>query len=88
MAIGLQEVDNLKLSNYLEKLKDDNILGNKTIYKVEKELNLLYEENKGNINNSEYECDLVSTRIVQLLESDDFKLSVDYFKRIHKYLFD
>ena len=33
------------------------------------------------------ECDLVSTRIVQLLEEDNFELSVDYLLYIHKYLF-
>ena len=35
MAIGLQEVDNLKPSKYLEKLVIDNIEGNKSIYEVE-----------------------------------------------------
>ena len=35
----------------------------------------------------EFECDLVSTRIVQLLEEDNFELSVDYIKYIHEYLF-
>ena len=35
----------------------------------------------------EFECDLVSTRIVQLLEEDNFELSVDCIKNIHKYLF-
>ena len=30
---------------------------------------------------------MVSTRIVQLLEKDNFELSVDYIKYIHKYLF-
>ena len=35
----------------------------------------------------EYECDLVSTRIVQLLNMDNFELSIDYIKNIHEYLF-
>ena len=30
---------------------------------------------------------LVSTRIVELLEEDNFELSVDYIKYIHEYLF-
>ena len=34
MAIGLQEVDNLKPSKYLEKLVSDNIDGNLTIEEV------------------------------------------------------
>ena len=34
MAIGLQEVDNLKPSKYLEKLLQENVTGEKTIYEV------------------------------------------------------
>ncbi len=89
MAIGLQEVDDLKPSKFLEDLLKENVIGEKTIYEVEHELKQYYVE-KG-INDSttqdEYECDLVSTRIVQLLEEDSFELSVDYIKYIHEYLF-
>ena len=38
MAIGLQEEDSLKPSKYLEKLLQENVTGEKTIYEVEKEL--------------------------------------------------
>ena len=89
MAIGLQEVDNLKPSKYLEELVSDNINGIKSIYEVEKELKKYYSEkdlNDKKIEN-EYECDLVSTRIVQLLGDNNFELSIDYIKYIHKYLF-
>src|SRR5574344_2385158 len=88
MAIGLQEVDNLKPSKYLEKLLQDNITGELSIYEVENELKNYYvnKENK-QVNQNELECDFVSTRIVQLLEQDNFELSVDYFKYIHKFLF-
>ena len=37
MAIGLQEVDNLKPSKYLEKLLEEEVEGNVTIKEVEKE---------------------------------------------------
>ena len=37
MAIGLQEVDNLKPSKYLEKLLEEEVEGNLTIKEVEKE---------------------------------------------------
>ena len=89
MAIGLQEVDNLKPSKYLEKLVDDNINGKKTIYEVEDELKKYYLERnlKDKKIEEEYECDLVSTRIVQLLNMDNFELSIDYIKNIHEYLF-
>ena len=89
MAIGLQEVDNLKPSKYLEKLIQENITGKKTIYEVEKELKEYYTEKEKNndINYNEFECDLVSTRIVELLQEDSFELSIDYLKYVHKYLF-
>ena len=89
MAIGLQEVDNLKPSKYLEQIKEKNVLGELSIEKVEKSLKEYYveKEKQNNINHSELECDFVSMRIVELLEKDDFELSVDYLKYIHKYLF-
>ncbi len=89
MAIGLQGVDNLKPSKYLEKLLEENVEGNLTIEEVEKELRGYYieKENKNEINHNELECDFVSTRIVELLNEDKFELSVDYLKYVHKFLF-
>lgn len=89
MAIGLQEVDNLKPSKYLEKLVLENINGKKTVYEVEQKLKEYYiEKSKINdVNENELECDLVATRIVELLQEDNFELSVSYLKYIHKYLF-
>ena len=89
MAIGLQEVDNLKPSKYLEKLLAKNIEGNLTMEEVEKELREYYieKENKNEINHNELECDFVSARIVELLDEDKFELSVDYLKYVHQFLF-
>ena len=89
MAIWLQEVDNLKPSKYLKKLLKQNVIGEKIIYEVENELKTYYEEKDKSDKTiqDEYECDLVSTRIVKLFELDIFELSVDYIKYIHKYLF-
>ena len=89
MAIGLQEVDNLKPSKYLEKLLEENVSGNLTIKQVEEELREYYieKDKKQELNHTELECDFVSTRIVELLQIDNFELSVDYLKYIHKYLF-
>lgn len=91
MAIGLQEVDNLKPSKYLEKLLKENVEGNLTIEEVEEELREYYNEKKYYDNkyfkNGELECDFVSTRIVELLNEDKFELSVDYLKYVHKFLF-
>ena len=89
MAIGLQQVDNLKPSKYLEQIKGKNILGELTIKGVEQSLREYYtiKEKQKAINHNELECDFVSMRIVELLEQDNFDLSVDYLKYIHKYLF-
>ena len=89
MAIGLQQVDNLKPSKYLEQIKEKNILGELTIKEVEQSLKEDYttKEKQKDINHNELECDFVSMRIVELLNQDNFKLSVDYLKYIHKYLF-
>ena len=89
MAIGLQQVDNLKPSKYLEQIREKNILGELTIKEVEKSLREYYttKEKQKDINHNELECDFVSMRIVELLEQDNFELSVDYLKYIHKYLF-
>ena len=89
MAIGLQEVDNLKPSKYLEKLLEEEVDGNLTIEEVEKELREYYieKENKNEVNHNELECDFVSARIVELLNKDNFNLSVDYLKYVHKFLF-
>ena len=89
MAIGLQQVDNLKPSKYLEQISKMNILGELTIEEVEQSLREYYttKEQPKDINLNELECDFVSMRIVELLSIDNFELSVDYLKYIHKYLF-
>ena len=80
MAIGLQKVDDLTPSKYLEKLVSNNIDGNLTIEDVEKELRQYYSQKGNKINYNELECDFVSARIVELLNEDRFELSVDYLK--------
>ena len=89
IAIGLQEVDNLKPSKYLENLMQENILGKKTIYEIEYELKYYYleKEQRNEVDYDEFDCDFVSTRIVQLLSEDHFELSIEYIKYIHQYLF-
>ena len=89
MAIGLQKVDNLKPSKYLEKLLEENIIGKLSLEQVKNELRRYYieKEKKNEVNHNELECDFVSARIVELLNEDKFELSVDYIKYIHEYLF-
>ncbi len=89
MAIGLQEVDNLKPSNYLETLLSENVKGEISIEDVKKSLRSYYQEKETNgiFDENEFECDFVSTRIVELLNQNNFELSVDYYKYVHRYLF-
>ncbi len=89
MAIGLQLVDNLKPSNYLKELSVDNIYGKKSLKEIELELKNYYTKKmkEESIDSSEYECDLVSTRIVKLLQDNKFELSIDFIKKIHNFLF-
>ena len=89
MVIGLQEVDNLKPSKYLKEIIKKNILGELTIKEVEQSLREYYVEKgkQDSINHNELECDFVSMRIVELLDKNNFELSVGYLKYIHKYLF-
>ena len=73
MAIGLQEVDNLKPSKYLEEISKKNILGELTIKEVEQSLREYYVEKgkQDSINHNELECDFVSMRIVELLDKNN-----------------
>lgn len=89
MAIGLQEVDKLKPSKYFKKLVDENLNGNFTIEQVEKELREYYieKDKKQEINHSEYECDFVSLRIMQIIQNNMFFLTIDFYRYIHYYLF-
>lgn len=86
IAIGLQLVDNLHPSKYFKNIIRDHINGEKTLIEIEDDLNKYYKKQEV-LNREELECDLVSTRIVKLLEDDYFELSLDYFKKIHKVLF-
>lgn len=74
MAIGLQQVDGLTPSSYLKELVTKNIEGKISNYEVEESLHNYYKTknlNDKKISN-ERECDLVSTRIVELLNDNSF----------------
>lgn len=89
LAIGLQQVDNLIPSKYMQNLISESINENLDNQTLEKLIQKYYESQdmeKSNIL-EEKECDLVSLRIVELLENNNFELSIDFIKEIHKYLF-
>ena len=83
IAVGLNQVDDLKPSEELKKLAYDNINNIKTYVEVENELHKYYSK-ADKINKSEYECDLVSLKIVELLDNSSFNLTINTLKNIHK----
>ena len=85
-GIGLNQVDGLKPSEYLIDLAQKNIEGEIDTEEVKQMLAEYYEDNVEK--NRYYECDIVSTRIVELLEQGCFTFSPQMLKSIHKYLFD
>jgi hypothetical protein ELI_1935 len=77
----------LKPSEELKKLAYENINNIKTYVEVEDELHKYYSKSD-KINKSEYECDLVSLKIVELLDNSSFNLTVNALASIHKELFE
>ena len=70
ISIGLNKVDGLEPSNYLIKLTKDSIEGRKSYKEIEEDLNKYYKNI--NLNDDKLvanrECDIVSTRIMEILE--------------------
>ena len=89
IAIGLNKVDNLTPSKYLKELIEKSINGENSYKEIETQL-YKYYENKDLTKKEERdtrECDIVSTRIAELLEDGSFTFSPIYLKSIHRYIF-
>jgi len=90
IAVGLQKVDHLEPSEYLRELAKKNVVGQISNREVEGLLYKYYSIENGNVKTADRrvcECDIVSNRIVELLETDGFLLQPSTLKSIHKYLF-
>lgn len=87
LAIHLNSFDGLKPSTYLEKLINKYIDGKITIFQLECLLEDYYKTLGIIADKSEKECDIVSSRIIDLLDKNDFIFSVDTLNTIHRYLF-
>ena len=85
IGVGLNQVDDLKPSNYFYKAISES----KTYNDIEEKLQKYYE--KQDLSSpqirAEKECDLVATRIAQILEENHFQMSPAALKVIHKKLF-
>jgi fido (protein-threonine AMPylation protein) len=87
-AIGLQEVDGLKPSNYLIEIAKANIQGDITIDEVKQRLQRYYEEMPVKDAEHTEEADKVSARITELLAEKTFHFSPLELQDIHRRLFE
>lgn len=88
-AIGLQDVDGLKPSEYLLDAARQNIEGNITIEEVKNLLDTYYKSKSGReaAEQRTEEADKVSARIAGMLTEQTFNFSPDYLIQIHRRLF-
>lgn len=89
-AIGLQDVDGLKTSEYLIETAREHIEGNITIGEADKRIHSYYEERKdrNEIEDDTREADIVSVRIAKLLGEKTFQFSPVEWQNIHRKLFE
>lgn len=89
-AIGLQDVDGLKISNYLLDTAKEHIEGKISIDEAQKRIQSYYEkrENRITTENNTKEADIVSTRIAQVLGEKTFQFSPAEWFTIHRRLFE
>ena len=88
-AIGLQDVDGLKTSDYLKQTAKRNIEGDITIDQVQKLITSYYNarENR-NADSSQIEADKASANIAKILKEKTFAFSLPGFVSIHRRIFD
>ncbi len=88
IAFGLQDVDGLKPSKYMQELSEEHIQGKKTYQEVQNEITSYYSKNKDNHDDdNEEEADEVATAIYEILSDKSFRFDFLTFKNYHKRLF-
>ena len=89
-AIGLQDVDGLKPSDYLLDTAKEHIEGNININEAKDRINRYYKESneRKKIEENTEEADKVSVRITEILSENAFNFSPTELLNIHKRLFD
>ena len=87
-AIGLQQIDGLKPSNYLIQSAKQNIEGDITIEEVKQLIDSYYQQHPTQINEDRTEeADKVSVRIAEILGEQTFTFSPIEYLIIHRRLF-
>ena len=89
-AIGLQDVDGLRVSDYLKEIAVKHIEGDITIDEVRKQLQSYYvNKTTHDADDAEKEeADRVAANITKLLNEKSFSLTPLEFLNIHRHLFD
>ena len=88
-AIGLQDVDGLKTSEYLLETAKEHIEGNIDMPAARKRIQSYYEERKDrqDVEDGTMEADQVAVRIAELLGEKTFQFSPAAYINVHKRLF-
>ncbi|MBS1759683.1 MAG: Fic family protein [Bacteroidetes bacterium] len=87
-AIGLQQVDGLKPSEYLIETAKQNIEGDITINEVKKRIDSYYQQHPTKTDEDRTEeADKVSARIAEMLSEQTFTFSPAEYLSIHRRLF-
>ena len=90
-AIGLQDVDGLKPSEYLVQTAKRHIEGDVTIQEVKGLIDTYYKSRAGRLSVEEErteEADKVSARITEILQEQTFSFTPAELQRIHRRLFE
>lgn len=89
-AIGLQDVDGLKVSEYLKKTAVKHIEGEITIDEVRNELQNYYNSKAAHDNDDEdkAEADKVSANIIKLLGEKSFSMAPYTILSVHRHVFE
>ena len=88
-AIGLQDVDNLKTSEYLIETAKEHIEGKIDIFTAQKRIRSYYEQRNERltVEQDTMEADIVAAHIAELLAEKTFQFSPAELKSIHRRLF-
>ena len=87
-AIGLQQIDGLKPSDYLIETAKQNIEGDITIEEVKQRIDSYYKQHPTQTNEDRTEeADKVSARIAEMLSEQTFTFSPVEYLNIHRRLF-
>ena len=84
VAIGLQDVDGLKVSEYVHDVANNYV---ENIYSLQEAGDLVRDYHAGGKHVETLEADLVGARIAELLQRNVFCLTPSILPQIHEYLF-